>query len=365
MSENLKYIAFLKGKKGEFDAIKNLTTKTLRNVVPLFDVPPPPWDWNEKKYKKSLDDHLIAVAKNIEKNCQAVNHVLIDLFAINLDERVEKDNQHPLTFLFDQLREMKIHATPVTGLDRNEEHWIAVQDIVRKNGGVVSLRLMEEDLFDNDTLKRNIGNVLNTINIPPESVDLLVDFRGISEDQVESKASFVKNVLNQLPHCKKWRSLTVAASGFPENLSKVKKDDEAFIPRAEWKVWKKLWHHRDSLLRLPNYGDYGICHPDLPEIDPRTMKVSAGIRYTLEEGWLIIRGMNLRKGKKGAQFHDLSSKLIKRNEYKGGEFSWGDDYIKKCAIEERGPGNLTTWRNVGTNHHITLVAAQLANLSAA
>jgi hypothetical protein len=27
-----------------------------------------------------------------------------------------------------------------------------------------------------------------------------------------------------------------------------------------------------------------------------------------------------------------------------------------------GPGNATTWRKVGTNHHLTLVTRELANL---
>ena len=48
--------------------------------------------------------------------------------------------------------------------------------------------------------------------------------------------------------------------------------------------------------------------------------------------------------------------------YKGKKYSWGDEIIDSTANESKGCGNMTTWKQVGFSHHITLVAAQLAIL---
>lgn len=59
---------------------------------------------------------------------------------------------------------------------------------------------------------------------------------------------------------------------------------------------------------------------------------------------------------------DLCRNLAERSEFAGAAFSWADDYIAKCAQHKVGPGNATTWRKVGTNHHLTLVSRQLSSV---
>jgi hypothetical protein len=89
--------------------------------------------------------------------------------------------------------------------------------------------------------------------------------------------------------------------------------------------------------------------------------MSASIRYTTPESWLIVKGRNVNQYG-FEQYYDLCKQLIGRPEYVGPEFSWGDEFIWKCAQETAGTGNATTWRKVGVNHHLTLVARQLSNL---
>jgi len=48
--------------------------------------------------------------------------------------------------------------------------------------------------------------------------------------------------------------------------------------------------------------------------------------------------------------------LVSSGLFMGHNFSAGDDHIYKCAKKMlKKPGNLTTWRSVGTNHHIQKV----------
>jgi len=112
---------------------------------------------------------------------------------------------------------------------------------------------------------------------------------------------------------------------------------------------------------MPVFGDYAIAHPDPGEVDPRIMKASASVRYTTEDHWIVPKGRNLR-GHGYDQFFSVCEALIERDEYSGCGFSWGDQYIWDCAHRLKGPGNLTTWRKVGTSHHLAFVVDQLSRL---
>jgi hypothetical protein len=107
------------------------------------------------------------------------------------------------------------------------------------------------------------------------------------------------------------------------------------------------------------FGDYAIAHPVPTELDPRTMRMSASIRFTTDEDWLIVKGKNVRQYGFD-QYFELCRTLVGLPEYLGENFSWGDRFIARCARGSAGPGNATTCRKVGTNHHLTLVARQLA-----
>ncbi len=138
---------------------------------------------------------------------------------------------------------------------------------------------------------------------------------------------------------------------------------ESTTPRAEWFLWEALTNHPEAIPRLPTFGDYAVQHPLLPDFDPRMMKFSAAIRYATPTGWLIVKGRNVQDH--GAeQYRGLCRTLMGRAEYRGRGFSWGDDYIHRCANGEVGPGNQMTWRRVGTTHHIATVTEQLASFSA-
>ena len=93
-----------------------------------------------------------------------------------------------------------------------------------------------------------------------------------------------------------------------------------------------------------------------------SLRQTPSIRYTIDESWLVVKGKNLRDYS-FSQFYDVCRNLIARPEYCGPAFSWGDWYINECANTREGPGNLTTWRKVGTSHHLAFVASQIANLA--
>ena len=109
-----------------------------------------------------------------------------------------------------------------------------------------------------------------------------------------------------------------AASSFPENLSDVA-STVSTLPRREWQLWQTLQRRPDRLRRRDLiYSDYAIAHPIPRELDPRTMRLSASIRYTAPEEWLIMKGRNVRQYG-FEQYFELCRMLIGRPEYYGRE----------------------------------------------
>ena len=90
------------------------------------------------------------------------------------------------------------------------------------------------------------------------------------------------------------------------------------------------------------------------------MSMSANLRYAIERDWLIFKGRSV-KFHGYEQFNDLCATVTAHPEYRGPEFSRGDRQIKECAARSDQPGNATTWRKIGFNHHMTLVTKQIAS----
>lgn len=193
----------------------------------------------------------------------------------------------------------------------------------------------------------------------PEHVDLLLDMEAVEMNQVPGLAAALVGVLATFPLIHQWRSVTIAAAGFPESLTGLQPGMHS-IPRADYHLWASVsW--RAS--RVPAFGDYAIAGTTLPDIDPRMMKSSCNIRYTTTDTWLVARGLGTRNAAAGGfgQFVGLAQQIVARTEYSGQGYSAGDRLIDNVARGIAGTGNLTTWRQAGTNRHITFTVRQLSN----
>jgi len=98
-------------------------------------------------------------------------------------------------------------------------------------------------------------------------------------------------------------------------------------------------------------------------VDMRIVKPYSSIRYTIDNHWYIAKGKNVRDHG-FEQYRKLSRQIQASRQYCGHDFSWGDQYIQKCASKSGSTGNLMMWRQVGTNHHIEKVAQDIANFYA-
>jgi hypothetical protein len=359
MFDHSHYVPILKGKAGEYQAIRDLDPGVKDRLTPLVEVPSIPWDYENDRPGKTVDEHVANVPGNIEKHWGVERTMFVDLLWIPSSEAMATGS-HPLSYVFNEARTKGLQLIPVTGLSRDTLYQDAVRETVARDRRGVCIRLESsdfEELLDIDT---TLEGFLNSLGVIPGDTDLIVDFKEISAGQASPLTIAIISIMRSLSDVGTWRSITLAASGFPMNLSNFDASSVTAVPRAEWSIWQSLALRRTKLPRLPTFGDYVISHPDMVEIDPRLMRMSAQLRYTTEADWLIFKGRNVRDyGYE--QFNDICRIVAARPEFSGEGFSWADAFIANCGAGYGGPGNATTWRRVGTNHHLTLVTRQIAN----
>lgn len=349
------YVPLLKGKRGEFGALAKLSQKVKPLITPFIDVPRV-----SRNDDEGADIHLIKIVNNIKTSWGTENTVFVDLADIDLTQRTA-DGTHPVIYLFGLSRAAAIRAIPCTGLDRDSDYNNAIATVLKEDNSGVCIRVVYEDMDSSiEELSNAINDLLGVLAIPLKDVHLLLDFKDIRNSDIAKLTRKAVRIIDNLPDIASWKTLTIAASGYPDSLSSVKGDSTAEINRLEFLLWRSVIADK-TLKRRPSFGDYGIVHPILLDLDPITMRSSAKIRYTLGEKWLVVKGHSLKKEPKFKQYHNLSDQLITMKEFIGSHFCWGDEYVTKCAIRTVGSGNLETWVKVDTNHHLTFVAEQIAN----
>lgn len=363
MFDEKHYVPIIRWKRGEQSALFELDSQIKKRMSPLLEIPPIDWDFENECPKKSIDDHLKNLVTQIKVNWNCSNKLFIDAIQICLDDDEIMDNgEHPLTFIFDSLLNEGIQAIPVTSSNRGNKYQQSVSLIAKKHNTGIALRLNDSDIDDIDFV---INKLLNQFSMVPSKIDIVLDFEYINPKiPINKTTNLAIASIISLPNIKDWRTLTIVSTAFPDTLSQFASGTEGSIPRLEWLVYQRLL--KSKLTRFPTFGDYIISNPEYPIIDPRFIKMSANIRYTVDNEYLIFRGYSVTSQKYGkwAQAQRLCQKILNHSKYYGKDYSYGDRYIYDCAYGNSSTGNAETWRKVGTNHHLTLVVNEIANFHA-
>jgi hypothetical protein len=351
-----RYVPILKGKKGEFDSLGLIGDAAKGRLTPLIEIFTVPWDWDNDTPAKALEPHLDSAVSQLCSGWGLAHEIWLD--TLWLDPASLANGKPALEYLFDAARANYLTALPVGGPGRPANHTASVAAIQAADQRGAVLRLDPEDLGDPSALMASVAAWLQAVGVTAAETDLLVDFSAITPALVPSIQLAASAIIPTLPYLHDWRSFTLASGGFPADLSTVKAQTVDRLPRCDWALWQAVSGR--ALPRFPSFGDYAINYPELSDPDPRTMRASATIRYSADDVWVVVKERWLRYGYD--QFHQASSTLMSQAEWAGPAHCPGCRFIASCAEEASSTGNLTVWRRVGTVHHLTHTAAQLANL---
>lgn len=351
------YVPALKWRQGEYKALATLAGDVKEHVTPLLEIAPIPWDHEDEQPQRTIDQHLAPMPQQLETNW-GKDYAFLDCNLVGA-ERVQGVT-HPVEWMATNAAQRGLRLIPVTALDRDAAYQAAVGICALGKSRQVAIRIGTDDIFD-DQVSDLLTGLLETLNVLVENVHIIIDLQYVDASTAGVLLKVLPKQLNAIDALGKARTLTLLGTAFPVDLSDVNPGVGA-ITRAEWALWTAL--RTKKLFRVPTFGDYSIAHFDTREIDPRTMRVSASIRYTGKSEWHIFRGHWLRNPNYSGfdQYRDLSNAVIQHPEYSGSTFSWGDDFIYKCANGTGGTGNLSQWRQVGNSHHITFAVRQIASL---
>lgn len=347
------YLPILKGKQGEFTALREL--EPTEAMSPLIEIPKVPWDFDADAPECSVEEHVARFSKAIGRARPSCANLLFD--AGLLEDEGPNACSGALRQILENLSSSGRPAIPVTGLERPSKYQQTIRAAHQRDGAGCCIRLEREDLFDPVALKTELAEVLKATAVPPEESDLVVDFKTISEDSEAADLALMRAILPELPLLHSWRSFWLAGTAFPEFLTNVPTNSTRYLRRVEWTIWSTLLTSLSST-RVPRFSDYGIAHPANLDFNPRKMRPSVNLRYTVEDHWFVLKARSARDFGND-QFKSLCAKLVETSEFYGADFSWGDAFIWSRAKLGGTPGNASTWRKVGNSHHFQVALAQI------
>jgi len=362
MFNSRHYVPILKWKRAEQGALKTLREDQKKYITPLIQFVMP----------KSKPDEIIEnVVTKFEKQLPQLPKKLIEAWGIN-PVFIDVSLLYTTSLKAESIKNIslignKLGGVFITVIHLNDDQEIkdVACSVAKETKSGICLRLICPDFSDLTKLNQDIDNLLSSNTLMEKNVDLLVDIKEI-EDNNSNKYIKYLDLSQNISNLTKWRTFIFASSSFPKNLSQCKIDEENLIPRIDWKSWKELINSK-KMKRKPSFADYTIQYPIYEEVS-QFFHPTSSIKYTLEDDWLIMKGQR----QKFEKYLAHAALLVKDKRYYGENFSDGDKYIaekanhfavyiKKPSV--KGTGSTETWLRAGINHHLVLVAHQVANLS--
>ncbi len=352
------YVPCLRWKLGEYQALLKLDNTVKEQITPLVEIPEIGWDFETNTEAKTIDEHLSLVAKRVKAKWGS-RTCFVDLKLLGPSKRMA-NGTHPLDFVFEDLKNNSCFAIPVTGVDRDKAYQRAVRQAARSDQRGICLRVTIEQAAKRD-FKELVATTLSIHNARRGETDFILDLGAPSFQPLDGFRKLILSIIQRVPHINAWRTFTIIGTSFPLSMAEIT-GSAGILSRDEWLLYESLENDlKAKSIRLPTFGDYAVSHPDVPLLDMRLIKPAATIRYTIDKAWYILKGSNVRDFG-FSQYRGLCRRLIESPYYMGPDFSAADGYVRNCAAGNASTGNLTTWRWVGTNHHIQKVICDVANL---
>jgi T4 beta protein len=338
------YVPILKWKKGEQEALKNLSLNQKTKIMPLIEI-------TDIQDPKQFFDSL--------NNCFQ-KPIYIDTLIADEDDR---------------------------------EYLLSLIEIVKKNGREAFPVLYFDDLPQNlDLFTPIVNHFAIRIPIPgeidgPEYNDILEQITDIKNDEIEfdiildlSTITDGKDATRQYREvCQVlndyflgeefFNSIIISVTSFPESLANLEAGNNISVNRYDFKIFKKILETSalKPILSSLIYSDYGVTKFTDSEIDFKKLRYGTlpKLKYTTEDTYIVLKGKKDHGTRKMVRSYvDLASEVYRSKYYYGENFSFGDYEIKERALglNKKGPGGATNWVTIVANHHIAVVIEQLSKI---
>lgn len=346
------YVPVLKGRQGELAALAAIQPMTRQAIMPLLEVFPGSVEESERP--SQLRTVVNRTAKRLET--WAGSRLLLDAGflppgAAPGDEFGSLGNS--VMAAIDQ----GVDATPVVHLDDDPQVYRDAATLHKELHRGVALRLGTEDLDeDSEDIEDALTELMNTLHSERRDVDLILDLGAVNGDlSVRAGARLVADALRGLSAVDEWRNVIVTGGAFPPDLSAFEPWTFGEAPRYDATLYDYL-RQRRRLPRIPTFGDYAVTHPVLSGLAYRS---APQLRYCVADRWLVLKG-RLNDPRGHEQFFEVCQRIAAHPNFVGAALGNADARI--ANPRSKGPGNASTWREVGTTHHLDFVVRRITTL---
>ncbi|MFL6520487.1 MAG: beta family protein [Chthoniobacterales bacterium] len=347
----IRYVPFLKAKRGERSAMGELAPEVKQVICPFFDFPRKEPVYNADTYVATTR----SIATSLSKNWGVDAEFYFDDFDISQKLTVKGEHQYAyLLKAFDGLR-----VIPAVALNRTS-HNAAVASLKSRgeiSSGTVAFRAEHVDFEDFDGSEDQIDYDLATVFAEFEAIDLILDCRVcISMDILETARQIATFANKFCDAYDKVRRVIVTGSCIPRSLGEVVEPSVSkILPRRELAILGKA--RELTAINLVG-GDYATVSPFYsdadfaPELFPRV--TSPRLIYSFNRSHYISRGSSLASGGYG-QYLGMTKQLCGQGFFRPG-YSTGEDYFyeKSKGVGSRAMNNTVVKPSVVA--HITYMA---------
>lgn len=347
-----RYVPLLKGKQGEVDALADTSIGTQTNIVPLIEIVPGSGPGDEPAEVLADCRKLVDRLKK-----KWAGQVMLDGGLLDQDLPLGSDGRGVVFLLAELARLAGLTAQPVLRLGDPHLASTDAAAVCAMDRNGLTIRLTNEELDEEpEVLDIALESAVAKVRLTYGEVDLIIDLGEVQGDlAVVASARIVLPLLRALTSIDHWRSVTVAAGAFPVDLSTF----TAWVVGERARDDAKLFDRVTSLWtgRQLDYGDYAVAHPVLGQGAP--FAPPPQLRYTASSSWVVLKGRRTDP-RANAQFYDICDVVAVHPEFAGVNLGASDARIANSRAD--GPGNGTTWRRIGTAHHLDYVALRLTTL---
>ena len=354
-----RYVPALRWRQAEYQALFHLDNLIKDQVVPLICIPDVEFDFELWQAKRTVQEHVQTFPRRFlnKWGSRPAWITLNDKIAV---KRMD-DGTHVLDYILDALRPHHVCVIPAVPVAADVETLAAAQRGAAQDRNGVAIILRLEDLMVRNP-KGPVVNTLFTVGVRQKDTDLVIDLRAPNFEPYAAFAHALVASLRKMGDLDQFRNLILISTAFPATFADVARGTDR-IPRHDWLFYKEFLAALPSRARRPIYGDYTIVHPDFVAKDMRKIKAAGKVIYTTEDAWATRKGGAFRGNED--QMHDHCKRIVEESsfQFQGAAFSYGDEYIARCATRQEGHSNLSRWKCIGINHHITMVSKDLAKLA--
>jgi hypothetical protein len=347
------YSPIIKGKANDLQALGKADPAVRALIKALIDIRPVPKG-------KTVDQHIKKLATDFSA-LPIDAEVFVDFYGF-LPGQSDAAGHNATIAGYDSLLGSGRFVTPVYGFGRDDTLWPQLRRVVKQHKKGFCFRIELDDIDDeSENTWEQILVRSAELGLESSQVDLFIDLRDIRTLDVDDLQEKVTDFLSLQPAGEMYRSICIAGSSAPKDVTVIPRDTVGSVYRNELKLWVRLKVDVPGCEDLI-YGDYGIVHPDFAEDVPCGGTVNCKIRYTAGSKIFVFRG-HVRAGDAG-QTHALAAQVVSHDAYQGQDFSLGDEYIHDCAALLDGPGNPGNWVFADMNHHVVYATRQIERLIA-